>query len=506
MHFPHWVMVGHNHLKTQTTGSYDYHPEAVKIPVRIYFSFSSRLLCADELFGCEVKKCQGTWEQSKTIVDLRNSTQQKDDSRETNGLTRVYVLVQLRSALGSSVKGIPDYIKEQQDMVMGECAKLKHQASSSESISQKNKVPLVNQLTFLGQTFSRLVDLTLGLLVQRIVDYLDSNSSTLLHAAIACLITLGLDGEHMCFIIAREGGVRGLLEICRRDSMSFTCSQALRALATVCCAPECIAEFELERGVESLLDLLCDFNTGYERVQGEAAGVVAQLTSPGLQNGHNLPGLLENLYRLLQALLNLSSKTQNHEVFLLSVAAIANITFLHKQSCSILLQLQAPRLLVMASSMPKASSLFAKDQIATIFANIATSQACQKAIRQQDGVHLLVSFLYERPLTSYGPAETAACSHVQQKAAIALSRLCCDGTLANKVIITRGIPRLVELCRCSAARNNSDSVLIACLAALRKICDVCGTSEIGRQDLQQLVYPQLMESFLICSHKDENFV
>lgn len=59
-----------------------------------------------------------------------------------------------------------------------------------------------------------------------------------------------------------------------------------------------------ERGVESLLDLLCDFNTGYERVQGEAAGVVAQLTSPGLQNGHNLPGLLENLYRLLQALLS----------------------------------------------------------------------------------------------------------------------------------------------------------------------------------------------------------
>lgn len=60
---------------------------------------------------------------------------------------------------------------------------------------------------------------------------------------------------------------------------------------------------------------------------------------------------------------DLSSKTQNHEVFLLSVAAIANITFLHKQSCSILLQLQAPRLLVMASSMPKASSLFAKDQV-----------------------------------------------------------------------------------------------------------------------------------------------
>ena len=49
------------------------------------------------------------------------------------------------------------------------------------------------------------------------------------------------------FVVLQEGGVRGLLDVCRRETLTFTRSQALRALATICCAPECIAEFERVR-------------------------------------------------------------------------------------------------------------------------------------------------------------------------------------------------------------------------------------------------------------------
>jgi hypothetical protein len=59
----------------------------------------------------------------------------------------------------------------------------------------------------------------------------------------------------------------------------------------------------------------------------------------------------------------LCQQTLNHEVFLLSAAAIANITFLHHQACVVLLQLGAPALLAKAASGPKARSLFAKDQV-----------------------------------------------------------------------------------------------------------------------------------------------
>ncbi|KAL8619027.1 hypothetical protein ACOMHN_020725 [Nucella lapillus] len=411
------------------------------------------------------------------------------------------------------MKDVPVYVLEQQDAVKGESTKLVQQSASfslkmseeESSGAKKNMIPLINQLTFLAQCFSRLVDVTLGHLVQKIVDSLTSGRGlATVHAAISCIIGLGLEGEHMCFVVAREGGVRGLLDVCRRETLTFTRAQALRALATICCAAECIAEFERERGVELLVDLLCERGTSGETMQGEAAGVVAQLTSPCLQHGHHLGGLLHDLSRLLHALLQLCQRTGSYEVFLLSAAAIANMTFLHSKACSLLLQLGAPQLLIQAASGPKARSLFAKDQVATVLANMAALPACQVDIRQQEGVELLVRFLHERPISPASKAERAACERVQQKASIALSRLCHAEN--NALMRSKAIPRLVELCRYRESRNKSDTVLVACLAALRKICSVNGAEGMRPIDHQQLVQPQLMDSFLICSHTDENFV
>ncbi|XP_076445834.1 protein inscuteable homolog [Babylonia areolata] len=423
----------------------------------------------------------------------------------------VHSLIQ---ACNGRLKDVPVYVLEQQSVVKGESAKLVQQTASfcvkvSEGTNSvtKNRIPLINQLTFLGQSFSRLVDVTLGHLVQKIVDSLTSGRGlTTVHAAIACIIGLGLGGEHMCFIVAREGGVRGLLDVCRRETLTFTRSQALRALATICCAPECIVEFERERGVELLVDLLCDTGSSGEAMQGEAAGVVAQLTSPCLKHGLHLGGLLHDLPRLLQALLKLCQRTCSHEVFLLATAAMANLTFLHPKACPMLLALHAPTTLLLAASTPKARSLFAKDQVATILANMAALPACQVDIRRQGGVGLLVRFLHERCLSLAGKAETAACERVQQKAAIALSRLCSPDSDTEMLMRSKAIPRLVELCRHGEARNKSDAVMVACLAALRKICSVNGAESMQPIDYQQLVQPQLMDSFLICSHTDENFV
>ena len=50
-------------------------------------------------------------------------------------------------------------------------------------------------------------------------------------------------------------------------------------------------------------------------------------------------------------------------------------------------------------------------------------------------------------------------------------------------------------------------VLLFCeQAALRKICSVCGAEGIRPIDHRQLVELQLMDSFLICSNTDEDFV
>ncbi|KAK3595203.1 hypothetical protein CHS0354_021518 [Potamilus streckersoni] len=402
----------------------------------------------------------------------------------------------------------PLFMLEQQEMVMGECAKLAQQVEGL-NVSKGNipqKVPLVNQLTFLGQSFSKMVDLSLGYLVQKLVDSLDeSHTPASLISAINTVISMGLAGEDMCFIMAREGSVRALFEICKTESLEFVHVQALRALTTICCMAESILELAKEGGIECLTDILCD-TTVSEAVRGEAAGVVAQVTSPYLDNFHHIAGFLENVQDLLGSLLSLCYNTASHEIFLLSTAAISNITFIDHHTCEVLQQLNAPRHLIHCSYTRKAQSIFCKDQIATVLANMAVLDTARNDILRNDGLSVLVSFLQERPSQYTKEAELAACERVQQKAAIALTRLCRDGETAQVIIDLHGIPRLVQLCRNIKERNNSDAVLVANLAALRKICSLCQTPDMTLVDFQQLIKPQLMDSFLMCSRTDENFV
>ncbi|XP_035827262.1 protein inscuteable homolog isoform X2 [Aplysia californica] len=385
---------------------------------------------------------------------------------ETMGVTcSIRKLIQL---CNSHVAEVPSFIQEQQEVVMGESAKLLQHTASAADKNVVHKVPLVNQLTFLGQSFSRLVDSTLGYLV-------------------------------------KEGAVRSLADVCRRENVAFTRSKALRGLATICCAPECVTELEKEHGIDLLLDILMDMAVP-ESVQGEAAGVIAQITSPVLDQNHQLCHLADCLQVVLTALLDLCERTDGHETFLLSAAAMANITFIDSSACTMLQELKAPQLLVKACMCRKAKSLFAKDQVATILANMAAIPTCQESVRCCGGLDLLVTFLHQKPSLVSSTAERSACERVQQKAAIALMRLCQDTRQTYKVIRQKGIPRFVELCREAEARNNSDAVLVACLAALRKVCALYGREGISSLDYQQLVLPQLMDSFLMCSHTDENFV
>ncbi len=43
-------------------------------------------------------------------------------------------------------------------------------------------------------------------------------------------------------------------------------------------------------------------------------------------------------------------------------------------------------------------------------------------------------------------------------------------------------------------------------AALRKISNVCSLEDFQSADIQQLIQPKLVDSYLICSNGDESFV
>ena len=55
-----------------------------------------------------------------------------------------------------------------------------------------------------------------------------------------------------------------------------------------------------------------------------------------------------------------------------------------------------------------------------------------------------------------------------------ICRLCNDPCLAEQVVQLNGLRRLVELCKNEDARLGSDGVLVACLAAVRKVSQIGG--------------------------------
>lgn len=52
----------------------------------------------------------------------------------------------------------------------------------------------------------------------------------------------------MCYLISKEGGVKMLFDICRTVDLQQAHGAALRAIATICCVPESIAELEKVSG------------------------------------------------------------------------------------------------------------------------------------------------------------------------------------------------------------------------------------------------------------------
>ena len=119
------------------------------------------------------------------------------------------VACHIRSLLhecNSSIHNPPRDFLDQQEQLMTGCAKLVQYVENTGDTNghAPKKQPLGQYLTYLGQSFSQLVDLALGQLVQGIITrMMESHSDYTLKSSINHLISLGLEGEHMCYIIAR---------------------------------------------------------------------------------------------------------------------------------------------------------------------------------------------------------------------------------------------------------------------------------------------------------------
>ena len=144
----------------------------------------------------------------------------------------------------------------------------------------------------------------------------------------------------------------------------------------------------------------------------------------------------------LNSFLGLSAKTTSAETFLLSTAALANLTFMDSNVVPLLKNFSTAKILVAAinkqqgssklnqnllKKKPLSVSIYIQDQVAAVLANMAAHAECRTEVVKYGGLPLLLQFLLaEAPvLTEPKPeeyAQMAATERVLQKSAIAISR------------------------------------------------------------------------------------
>ena len=128
-----------------------------------------------------------------------------------------------------------------------------------------------------------------------------SKPEAVLRVSIDSITSLALEGNHLCRLIAKHGGVRLLVHICLEIKFRSVRVNAFRALGTVCCVLEGIMELEEAGGIKVLAETLKDVEAKEEE-KSEAAGLLAQVTSPWIENNSSIEGLAAHLEDLVMSL------------------------------------------------------------------------------------------------------------------------------------------------------------------------------------------------------------
>jgi hypothetical protein len=286
----------------------------------------------------------------------------------------------------------------------------------------------------------------------------------------------------------------------------------LRALSSLCCTESSIRQLEVAGGV-NLICFLLTSATSLE-VKVEAAGVLAQITSPWITENHRVAGLTADIPAIVLQLSTLASLVGGDDSFLLVTAALANLTFMEPTSVDIILEHNIWRLLTsrvdqglatinMRDADSDVISVFVRDQVVTILANLAAKDGGRDSLIQHNGIEYLVRELnipiFGGEMSESAAAESDAVERIIKKSAIALCRLCVSAEESGKLQATGGISRAIQLCEVPAARNYNDSILVACLALLRRASNYVPIS-------QSFVHDNLVDSFRELTSAQESYV
>ena len=389
----------------------------------------------------------------------------------------------------------------QQQGVLHILDRLKLCSHRSEYTPTKPILDIRRVLGHLEKGFLKLADLTLRKELKSVVEALSSPHNDLFTIdSLNILIGLGnQQSQQVNSVLSEIKTIETLVQLCESTSSREVQLLSLRSISSVSCTIECIRNLESAGGIGMISRLLVSDPSLEVRV--EAAGVLAQITSPWISDNHRVSGLDDHVSRLVPQLSNLARLQCGEDSFLLVSAALANLTFMEPTCLENLLQCSTSKILMSRVESTPFISLFARDQVVTVLANLAGVEPGRKRILRDGGIEFLVSQLNVNVDTADTQAELEAVERMLKKSAIALCRLCLGEAECRLLEQVGGVERAVQLSQEPASRNYSDSVLVACLALVRRV-----SSNLNLEIEQSLIQDSLVQSFRELSSKHESYV
>ena len=126
-------------------------------------------------------------------------------------------------------------IKHEQEKLLYLCDSIKLSVRKD-----TQKVPLIKLITLIGSTFSRVVELMLGVQIKTCVDNVNCvTAKTELSLSLNVMTGLALEGNNLCRLLVKYGAVDTLLHLTSNTDTKLDVRIAsLRALGSICCVLE----------------------------------------------------------------------------------------------------------------------------------------------------------------------------------------------------------------------------------------------------------------------------
>ncbi|KAH8257910.1 hypothetical protein KR038_002836 [Drosophila bunnanda] len=308
------------------------------------------------------------------------------------------------------------------------------------------------------QLLKRHTLITLRLIFERLVRILvvsieQSGCDLLLRANInmvATLMNIDYDGfASLSDAFVQNEAVRTLLVVVLDHKQSSVRALALRALATLCCAPQAINQLGSCGGIEIVRDILQVESAGERGAieRREAVSLLAQITAAWHGPEHRVPGLRDCAESLVAGLAALLQPECCAQTLLLCAAALNNLSRMEATSHYSIMSNEAIfRLIDTLEHQSCGTTVFLYEQIVGMLHNMSLNKKCHSHLANGVIINFITSVYQTEFYKTYGSrAESDAQRRSIKTILHTLTRLASDSpTLGAELLEQWHLPDLLR--------------------------------------------------------------